>query len=84
MLDQPYKLPCLSHFVGACCREAMFSERIPRECPVESCDRREISNEYLWEVDKAALANRSVLLRRRIAVTFESNKFYRISVAIVY
>ena len=57
-LEQPYRMPCLSHFVGACCREAIFSERIPRQCPVESCDQKEISPEYEWVVDNASLTNR--------------------------
>jgi len=56
-LDQPYKLPCLQHYVGPCCREKMFSEDMASECPVTSC-RARVSPEFEWNIDKAALINR--------------------------
>lgn len=54
-LHQPFKLPCLQHFIGGCCREAMFREEMPMQCPV---DHQDISPEFDWTVDRAALENR--------------------------
>ncbi|XP_067937583.1 E3 ubiquitin-protein ligase rnf213-alpha-like [Watersipora subatra] len=54
-LHQPFKLPCLQHFIGGCCREAMFRDEMPMQCPV---DHQDISPEFDWTVDRAALENR--------------------------
>ena len=54
-LYKPYKMPCLRHFVGQCCRELMFQGHLASACPV---DNVEISPEFDWSVDKNALNNR--------------------------
>ena len=58
-LSKPYKLPCLLHYVGPCCKDKILrAAPADRKCPL--CDTN-IDSDFAWTVDTVALENRYVL-----------------------